>query len=377
MKYDELFQIVVDQHFDLVKLDSLKFRRETAPHIVQQYDENVERLYTLRRELFREILDTNTEEFKTHAASLQKINVELDKTIGDVTKIAETLQNLVKFIAAVEEIISLASGIKSVSFLAKEKALVAKEKAPVAKEKAPLFLIEEVLHGVELTREKLIITVATGGCTNKGSFRFDVNKGATPYMVTVYRIEPDDCKEDFEPESLSYSREELGIDGPVEFILRNKIGNTSQHRLNISPSPQDQVEWLQGIRISTRCGESLQSLLTIRTPTLKQKPIGDDFITIEAAGLKGDKLIIDVIYGGGCREHTFQLNWDGSFLKSNPAQAVLELSHNANGDPCRMLLRERLQFDLSVIIENPSQYVLRVTSGVTEIVAHSPVPFFP
>lgn len=101
--------------------------------------------------------------------------------------------------------------------------------------KAPLFLIEEVLHGVELTREKLIITVATGGCTNEGSFRFDVNKGSggqQPYTVTVYRIEPDDCKEDVETIQISYSREELGIDGPVEFILRNKIGNTSQHRLD-------------------------------------------------------------------------------------------------------------------------------------------------
>ena len=108
----------------------------------------------------------------------------------------------------------------------------------------------------------------------------------------------------------------------------------------------------------------------------EQQPIGGDFVAIEAVGLKGDKLIIDVIYGGGCRQHTFQLNWDGKFLKSNPAQVVLELSHDANDDPCRALIHERLQFDLSVIIENPSQYILHVRSGVTELIAHSPVPFF-
>ncbi len=224
MTLDELFQLVVDRHFDLVKLDSLKFRRETAPYIVQQYDENVKRLYALRRKLFRKILSTNTAVFQAHADELEETNKKLFETIGEVTKIAETLKSLVAFIEVVDKIISIASGIKSFGI---------ESASFVAKEKAPLFLIEEVLHGVELTREKLIITVATGGCTNKGSFRFDVNKGATPYMVTVYRIEPDDCKEDFEPESLSYSREELGLDGhAVEFILRNKIGNTSQHRLN-------------------------------------------------------------------------------------------------------------------------------------------------
>lgn len=100
-------------------------------------------------------------------------------------------------------------------------------------EKAPLFLIEEVLYGVELTPEKLIITVATGGRTEGGDFRFAVNKTASPYIVTVYRIVSDDCKGAFEPIKIAFSREKLGLDGLVEFILRNKIGNTSQHRLNI------------------------------------------------------------------------------------------------------------------------------------------------
>lgn len=113
-------------------------------------------------------------------------------------------------------------------------------------------------------------------------------------------------------------------------------------------------------------------LLPFRTPVREQAPIGDDFVAISSSGLKGDKLILMLINGGGCQQHTFQLNWDGTF----PAQAVLELSHNANGDTCKAIIRERLQFDLSVIIENPGQYVLRVNSGVTELIAHSPDPFF-
>lgn len=167
------------------------------------------------------------------------------------------------------------------------------------------------------------------------------------------------------------------VDGIQDFILQgqppSRPAPTAIETFQLS-APVPTTAWLQGVRISNSCGESL---LTLRTLVQKHKPIGDDFVAIEAAGLKGDKLIIDVIYGGGCvPQHSFQLNWDGALLKSNPAQVVLELSHNANGDPCRALLRERLQFDLSVLIENPSQYILHVNSGVTEIVAHSPVPFF-
>jgi hypothetical protein len=55
-------------------------------------------------------------------------------------------------------------------------------------------------------------------------------------------------------------------------------------------------------------------------------------------------------------------------LKSDPPQVSLVLSHDANGDMCRALLSERLQFDLSTILDNPNDYVLLVTSGTSEVV---------
>ncbi|MCI5150034.1 MAG: hypothetical protein D3916_11715 [Candidatus Electrothrix sp. MAN1_4] len=93
---------------------------------------------------------------------------------------------------------------------------------------------EEVLHGIELTDQKLIITVATGGCTEEDSFHIEVNKGYTglpPYLVTVYRIKSDDCRGNFEPIRISFSRKELGLEGNVDFRILNRIGNTSDHRL--------------------------------------------------------------------------------------------------------------------------------------------------
>ncbi|MCW5206698.1 hypothetical protein VU08_07190 [Desulfobulbus sp. F5] len=212
----------------------------------------------------------------------------------------------------------------------------------------------------------------TNACLNLIDADLDNASGNTTLHVTAYA--PTLGWRDVSLTSVVYVMPP--VDGIQDFILHGQapsgLAATAIETFQVSALVPS-VDWLQGVRISTSCGESL---LTLRTPTQKQPPVGDDFVAIQSAGLKGDKLVIDVIHSGGCRQHTFQLDWDGEFLKSFPAQAVLHLSHNANGDTCKALLRERLQFDLSVIIENPSQYVLRVTSGVTELVAHSPVPFF-
>jgi hypothetical protein len=257
MTHSELLTLVTDM---LVDLNSMNYGSETEADKVQQYDEQVNRLNALRRKLSREILSTNTSSFKAHTASLKKINNDLKKTIYNATKIAETLDNLVKFIGVLEKIISTASSITSAPDIAslalaidainKKSALhprmmslrAKSESIPIesipqafsAEKVTELLPIEEVLYGVELTPEKLIITVATGGCTKEGSFHVEVHKGykeLLPYLVTVYRIVPDDCEDALEPMKISFSREKLGLDGAVEFILRNKIGNTSQHRL--------------------------------------------------------------------------------------------------------------------------------------------------
>lgn len=204
------------------------------------------------------IIKDNTEQFKAHTASLTVVNQELLTTIGDVAKIAETLKSLVKFIEDVAEIIGMVAAPSIPTFMAAAplvtpfamEARIAGGPARVRwiraepveapqvfsdEEERALIPIEEVLYGVELTPEKLIITVATGGCTGEDSFHVEVNKGYTglpPYLVTVYRIVSDNCKGIFEPMKIAFSREKLGLDEAVEFILLNKIGNTSQHRLN-------------------------------------------------------------------------------------------------------------------------------------------------
>lgn len=239
----------------LAGLDELRSSIDRGTSERKQLDAARDALDACQRKIVEGIIDANTEKFKSHAASLQEINDELIATISDVIKIAETLQNLVKFVEVVGKIASLVSSVaapspapliaaamkaKSFAFSADttvfKKAVSAEMLAEFSVEDTTTQLpTEEVLYGVELTPEKLIITVATGGCTGEDSFHVDVNKGYTgqpPYLVTVYRIKSDNCKGAFEPMQIAFSREKLGLDGLVEFILRNKIGNTSQHRLN-------------------------------------------------------------------------------------------------------------------------------------------------
>jgi len=224
-------------------------------------DEKRDTLDKLQLRLVDAVFNEGTAGYKAATDKLITINDQVKATIKNVNKIAETLASLEQLATVVDELLNLAlPNIGSLSAIAidagaafarrrivsfdesekvvnpqgevLESAVMRSESSVV--EKTPVLLIEEVLHGVELTIEKLIITVATGGCTREESFRFDVNKGAgdhQPYMVTVYRIEPDDCLMLSPPIQLSYSREELGLGGSVDFILRNKIGNTSNHRL--------------------------------------------------------------------------------------------------------------------------------------------------
>ncbi|MDE1461323.1 hypothetical protein [Spartinivicinus poritis] len=90
---------------------------------------------------------------------------------------------------------------------------------------------KEVLMGVDILPNSIELHVASGGCTNADSFIINVDKSASPYSVTILRIQPDFCEAHI-PDGIkvSFDRTLLGLGGKVEFILTNKIGNTSNHQ---------------------------------------------------------------------------------------------------------------------------------------------------
>jgi hypothetical protein len=70
---------------------------------------------------------------------------------------------------------------------------------------------------------------------------------------------------------------------------------------------------------------------------------------ITSAEIKADVLTLVVSYSGGCQQHTFTLNGTKNYMKSMPPKLGLFLEHNSNGDSCRELKTETLQFDLKKV----------------------------
>jgi hypothetical protein len=90
---------------------------------------------------------------------------------------------------------------------------------------------EEVLRELLMGPNKFIVSVASNGCTDKGSFKVDVKKeagltsSAPHYVLTLKRVEPDECKA-LVPEGtlvLFDLAEDLGIRGNFTYSLTNRV----------------------------------------------------------------------------------------------------------------------------------------------------------
>ncbi len=90
---------------------------------------------------------------------------------------------------------------------------------------------EEVLMEALLGSRQLMVRVATGGCTEKDSFKVEVKKAPdsdsrTPcYILTLNRVKPDDCKAFFPDGTpiLFDLEKDLGLKGAFTYSLSNKV----------------------------------------------------------------------------------------------------------------------------------------------------------
>jgi hypothetical protein len=100
-------------------------------------------------------------------------------------------------------------------------------------------------------------------------------------------------------------------------------------------------------------------------------PTTDPF-TLVSQRTSGDSLILEVQYGGGCKEHDFDMFTNRLWMKSMPPQLNLFLEHENHDDHCRALLTETIVFDLKncrypggntvmVIINGDREHMLRYT----------------
>jgi hypothetical protein len=72
-----------------------------------------------------------------------------------------------------------------------------------------------------------------------------------------------------------------------------------------------------------------------------------DYYRLDSLRITGEMLSIFVQYGGGCKEHVFELLSDGNIIESNPPQINLHLKHNSNHDFCKALIFQELKFNVN------------------------------
>ena len=102
---------------------------------------------------------------------------------------------------------------------------------------------------------------------------------------------------------------------------------------------------------------SIGGLMMVGCAEPEEKPVdladcradeGDGLEFEEGGYIEGDKLFLNVGYGGGCEEHEFTLCWPSqSFMESNPVQTGLEVLHDANDDMCDAYFFDTIEFDLT------------------------------
>lgn len=132
--------------------------------------------------------------------------------------------------------------------------------------------------------------------------------------------------------------------------------------------------WLRGVVIKNATGGNSRRLLMA---TKNQPAIGNTHCSVSHAVVAGDKLLMQITYGGGCARHDFQLDWNGVIRESFPPGVTLTLTHNGHNDPCKALLTEELEFDLSVVEGLPQERMiitLQTPDGVQEVTYEGPHP---
>ncbi len=83
-----------------------------------------------------------------------------------------------------------------------------------------------------------------------------------------------------------------------------------------------------------------------------------DTLSVEQARIRGDVLILEVAYPGGCAEHAFVAYSPGPIIRTLPPGADVFLAHDARGDACTDQMRKEVRFSLTPLRARESDEVL-------------------
>ncbi|WP_164012974.1 hypothetical protein [Pyxidicoccus trucidator] len=91
-----------------------------------------------------------------------------------------------------------------------------------------------------------------------------------------------------------------------------------------------------------------------------------DSVNIEGFRAFRDVMDVSVTHGGGCKEHTYTLAWDGEFQGGTDGTPVanLVLVHDGNEDRCKAIVMATPRFDLKPISQRFREKYGKATGAV-------------
>ncbi|MCG9770767.1 hypothetical protein L1D59_19395 [Pseudoalteromonas piscicida] len=141
----------------------------------------------------------------------------------------------------------------------------------------------------------------------------------------------------------------IGADMLVPFVVDAPwIGNSEANGARIiQPSNDPNTQDKETVHLKGK---------TVKTLTQKQA----NMLWLKGAHYdrSASQLVIDARYGGGCFQHIFALEWDGTSLESFPPQYMFNLVDMSEYDPCKALIDVQLRFDISTMdfrVDEPSR----------------------
>lgn len=104
----------------------------------------------------------------------------------------------------------------------------------------------------------------------------------------------------------------------------------------------------------------ITSLLPIKIDESNDmKNIGDPY-QVQKATIEDGQLWLTLTYGGGCREHQFEMLFNNAYSEGEIGKQIqLTLHHNGNDDRCRSIVTQNLRFDLKSL-QTPDTKELRI-----------------
>ena len=98
-------------------------------------------------------------------------------------------------------------------------------------------------------------------------------------------------------------------------------------------------------------------------------PVSDP-IAISSAMANGCCLYIEAGYSCGCKEHEFELYWNGSWNKTNPPSVNLNFYHNSNGELCEAYCLQKFMFSIEAVKYQGADKIILNLSGYNKPITY-------